>query len=216
MLPISSAGCLGDATSPPLAAQENRGCGCDQRSEAARPGPLRATSAATNRALALERGRGWAAADQRGGARGRSPAPRPTCWPQAPVRTQLSLPRPRATPARWRLQIRNLQSPPRPADSTSRVIPARAGAKEHKLLRGPRCSPSPTEGLLLLFCLKKTDSLTSIPFLIIESQTIQMARPYNVHFYASLEPFLCPLSSVGLPGVTKCLPEISRIGIHKQ
>lgn len=37
-------------------------------SKAARPGPLRATSAATNRALALERGRGWAAADQRGGA----------------------------------------------------------------------------------------------------------------------------------------------------
>lgn len=78
-----------------LAARENRGCGSDPRSEAARPGPLRATSTATNRAPALERGRGWAAADQRVGARGRSPALRPTCWlpalvPEAPELLRLS------------------------------------------------------------------------------------------------------------------------------
>lgn len=76
-----------------LAARENRGCGSDPRSEAARPGPLRATSTATNRALALERGRGWAAADQRVGARGRSPAPRPTCWLPALVPEARELPR---------------------------------------------------------------------------------------------------------------------------
>lgn len=109
-----------------LAAQENRGCGCDQKSEATRPGPLRATSAATNRAPALERGRGWAAADQRGGARGRSPAPCPTCWPQAPVRTRWCLPHPRAIPTRC-LQTTNLQSQPRPADSTSRGKKGRCG-----------------------------------------------------------------------------------------
>lgn len=58
-----------------------------------RPGPLRTTSAATNRAPAPERGRGWAAADQRGGLE------EAESGPGAPPAGRLCLALPRGAPA---------------------------------------------------------------------------------------------------------------------
>ncbi|MEJ1273965.1 hypothetical protein NN561_004840 [Cricetulus griseus] len=160
-----------------LAAQENRGCGSDPRSEAARPGPLRATSAATNRAPAPERGRGWAAADQRVGARGRSPALRPTCWPQALLPDRPSFAGSGTTGTRLLLAT-NHQSQPRPADSAPRGILAILHGKDPKL-SGITKLVSPHLPQLRGFCCFPT----FLPLLVIEMQTIEAARPYNVHSF---------------------------------
>lgn len=78
--PSPGADCLGGPTRPRCWKDGGGGSGRENRG-AQRPGPLRATSGATNRARARKRGRGWAVADQRGGCVGRSPARGPTCWP---------------------------------------------------------------------------------------------------------------------------------------
>lgn len=192
-----------------LAARENRGCGSDPRSEAARPGPLRATSTATNRAPALERGRGWAAADQRVGARGRSSAPRPTCWlpalvPEAPELPRISDHRDRL------LQAMNRQSGSRPADATPRGIPAILpegsqawgqgggggawGGAVITMLLFP--SPTSAEKILLLSNLKTDSSLAPPPFCNRDAdyrsgQALQCPLLLLIHL--RLHPGPCPL-----------------------